>query len=154
MTMLRYDPWQLMNAVSRDLAQLQHRLAPAASQDSTQYSTVDTSAWVPAVDIKEEPEAFLLQVDLPGVESKDIDIAMDNNILTIKGERYSEAVEQNQAPNYKRVERVYGSFYRRFTLPDTADADNISAQCKNGVLAVRIPKKPLAQAKKIAVQGE
>ncbi len=150
MTMLRYDPWQLMNAVSRDLAQLQQRLAPAAQQDST----VDTSAWVPAVDIKEESEAFLLQVDLPGVESKDIDIAMDKNILTIKGERYSEAVEQNQAANYKRVERLYGSFYRRFALPDTADADNISAQCKNGVLSVRIPKKPLAQAKKIAVQGE
>ena len=92
--------------------------------DSDQTSAA-TSHWAPAVDIKEEADRFVLRADVPGVDSKEIDITMENGVLTIKGQRNRGETEERNG--YKRVERVYGSFYRRFTLPDTADADKISA---------------------------
>jgi len=106
--------------------------------------------WLPAVDIREEEERFVLLADLPGVKPDDIEVSMEAGILTIEGSRNAETKEEKS--DYKRYERVSGKFLRRFTLPDTADGDNISAQTNNGVLEVIIPKQPRPQARRIAVK--
>jgi HSP20 family protein len=92
----------------------------------------------------------VLHADVPGVDPTDIELQMENGVLTLRGERKSEVKEEKD--NYHRVERVTGSFYRRFTLPDTADAENISAKSVNGVLEVRIPKQARVQPRRIEVQ--
>lgn len=113
-------------------------------------SKVATSRWLPAVDIKEEAEQFLIFADLPGVEPKDIEISMENNILTIKGKR--EVMSKDTKASYHRVERLQGEFYRRFTLPDTADGEHINAKSKQGVLEINIPKKKIPQPRKIEIK--
>lgn len=143
--MARYEPWSLLN-------QLQRELERTYESKSTGTETAATAEWTPAVDIKEEPERYVLWADLPGVNPDAIDIMMENGILTLKGERATEATEQREG--LKRVERIYGSFYRRFSLPDTADAEGISARCTSGVLEISIPKKAAVQPKKIHVQAE
>ena len=102
------------------------------SGENQDESSVVTSQWAPMVDIKEEADRFVIYADLPGIEPKDVEILMDKGILTIKGERKSESNEQTE--RYSRVERRYGSFHRRFALPDSADPDGISASGHNGVL--------------------
>ena len=92
---------------------------------------------------------FVIHADIPGVKPEEIDISMEDGVLTIRGEKKSEAKTEKEG--YKRVERTYGSFYRRFSLPDTANADAISAASKHGVLEVVIPKREAVQPKKISV---
>jgi HSP20 family protein len=115
-------------------------------------STAATAEWTPAVDIKEEAGRYLLVADLPGVSPDAIEVTMENGVLTLKGERITEARVNREG--YKRIERVYGGFYRRFSLPDTADSEGISARFSNGVLEISIPKKSARQPKKILVMGE
>jgi HSP20 family protein len=118
---------------------------------SDEDSNVITSGWVPTVDIKETDKQFTIVADIPGVAPKDIDVSMDNNILSIKGERSSES--QKEENGFRRVERAHGSFHRRFSLPETADGDNISAVGKDGVLEIVIPKRPAAQPRRIEIAG-
>lgn len=112
-------------------------------------SSVATSDWVPVVDIREDKDRFVLHADLPGVKREDIDITMEEGVLSIRGERRLE--EAREEGEYKRIERAYGSFYRRFSLPDTADAENISARCKDGVLEVVIPKRESVKPRRIEI---
>ena len=120
----------------------------ALSPDDNSTSVV--SHWVPAVDIHEEQERYVISADVPGVDPASIDVSMENGVLTISGERRSERSEE-RAGGARRVERVYGNFYRRFALPDTADAEHVEARSVNGVLEVVIPKKAQVQPKKIKV---
>jgi len=143
MSLVRYEPWNLLNHFSREF---DHRLR----SNHDQYSDVATSDWSPAVDIKENETAYTLVADIPGVDPKDIDVHMDDGILTVKGERNLNREQESEG--YKRVERVNGSFYRRFSLPETVDAEKISAKCKDGVLEVTIPKQEKTQPRKITVQ--
>ena len=110
-----------------------------------------TSSWQPAVDIKEEENCFLIVADVPGVDPKDIEITMENGMLTVKGERHSEIEDSNK--NYKRTERTRGAFYRRFSLPDTADGEHIEAKGSNGVLEITIPKHEKVQPRRIEVKS-
>jgi len=112
-------------------------------------SSVVTSDWVPVVDIKEEKDRFVLHADLPGVDRDDIDITMEGGVLSIRGERKLEDVAEGG--EYKRVERIHGNFYRRFALPDEADAEGINARCNQGVLEVVIPKKQSVQPRRIEI---
>ncbi len=114
------------------------------------YSDTATD-WVPAVDIKEAKDAYEVVADVPGVEPKDIDVSLEDGVLTVKGERKS--VTKEEDTGFTRTERAYGSFYRRFTLPDTADAENITAKTEHGVLKLHIPKKEKVLPKKISVEG-
>ena len=144
MSLLRHNPWGLFD-------QLQHEINrssgyPAKTEDN---GDVVTSDWAPAVDIKEEDKQFVLVADIPGVAPKDIDIHMENGILTIKGERDSE--KKTEREGYKRIEREHGVFYRRFTMPEGVNADAIDAKTDNGVLTVTIPKQEQTQARKIKV---
>ena len=137
MAITRYEPWGL-------LSQLQRELERGTAEGSTA-----TAEWAPAVDIKEEADKFVIHADIPGVKPEEIDISMEDGVLTIRGEKKSKA--QTEKEGYKRVERTYGSFYRRFSLPDTANAEAISAASKHGVLEVVIPKREAVQPKKINV---
>ena len=144
----RYEPWSAM----RQLRDEMNRAFGQALVDNDDGSSAATSSWTPAVDIKEEAESFVLSADVPGVDPKDIEITMDNGTLTIKGERSLER-KNGGDDGYRRVERIHGTFYRRFTLPDTADTQAISAHGAHGVLRVVIPKKAAVQPKRIEVEA-
>jgi len=149
MAMTRYEPWSLLNQLSSDLSRLFEQQQPARYTD--EQGNVVASDWVPAVDIKEEPDRFVIYADIPGVDPKDIDVHMEKGTLSISGHR--DKVTEEEREGFKRVERSRGSFLRRFSLPDSADADKISARCKNGVLEVVIPKHAELQPRKISVEG-
>lgn len=112
-------------------------------------STLSTAKWTPAVDIAEKDDHFLIEADIPGVDPKDIEVSMENGFLTVKGERESES--RDEKDGYSRVERSHGSFYRRFSLPDTADSENVSATSNKGVLQIKVSKVEVAKPKKITV---
>ncbi len=146
MTLVRYEPWNLLSQFSRDMDRFYD---PSGEGDET--SSIATSDWIPAVDIKETDATFEINADIPGVDPEDIDVHMENGILSIKGERQSESKEEYDG--YKRIERSRGSFYRRFSLPDTADADKITAKSNHGVLEITIPKQEQVQPRKISVEN-
>ena len=146
MLLTRYEPWSAMRQLQNEMSRMFDN-AVAGAEDG---SNVVTSRWAPAVDIREDTERFVITADVPGVDPKDIELTMENGVLTIKGERKLETKDEGDN-GYRRVERVYGSFHRRFTLPDTADAEAISASGRHGVLEVAIPKRAALQPKRIAV---
>ena len=107
------------------------------------------TAWAPAVDISENEHELLVKADLPGIDPKELDIRVENNVLTIRGERkFEKKVDQD---NYLRVERTYGSFSRSFALANTVNADGIKADYQNGVLTLVVPKREEAKPKQIKV---
>lgn len=141
-----YEPWKMLNQFHKELDQFLGHYGNQTQGDSN----IATSTWIPAVDIKEEEQRFIIYVDIPGTDPKEVEVFMENGVLTIKGERKAENQQDNN--NYKRIERVYGSFYRRFSLPDTADAEGVSATGKDGVLEITIPKKATAQPRRIEIK--
>jgi len=145
MNMTRFEPWTFVDLLHRDLDRLVQGRKLSASEE---HSVAD---WVPAVDIFEEKERFVLRADVPGVNPDDIDVSMDNGVLSVSGQRHPVATEDESG--VQRIERATGRFLRRFTLPDTADAENIAARCTNGVLEVVIPKVPEVRARRIAVEA-
>jgi HSP20 family protein len=146
MYLSNYDPMNMLNQFHRDLERVF-----GGREMANGDSTIATSAWVPAVDIKEEGNQFVIEADIPGVDPKEVDVFMENGVLTIKGERKVE--KQAEKNGFKRVERLHGNFYRRFSLPETADPEKISATGKNGVLQITIPKREVAQPRRIQVQA-
>ena len=108
-------------------------------------------SWIPAVDVAEEAERFVVRADLPGVDPKDVEITAEAGVLTLRGKR--ESARREEGAGYARNERVAGTFLRRFTLPETAQADAITARQINGVLEVTIPKQPKLQPRRIEVQA-
>jgi len=144
MALTNYEPLNLLHEINSLMRNTFSRTKPYDA------STVETSHWLPAVDIKETDDGYLLSADVPGVDPKAIEIAMENNMLTIKGTK--EEVKKESQDEYYREERTKGEFYRRFTLPDNADCEHIEAKSRNGVLQIRIPKKQVANARRIAVQ--
>lgn len=109
----------------------------------------DANAWTPRVDVCEEDARYVILADIPGVDAKDIEISMDKGVLTIKGERKSEVAAESG--KVTRAERCHGAFERSFALPDSADAEAITASGKHGVLEIAIPKKARAAPRKIVV---
>ena len=145
-----------MNIIKRDYfpvyKELGSHIENMLGRQLEDASFVDTSTWAPAVDIKEEKDRFLVLADIPGVSKENINISLENNVLTLRGERYFENTEQNK--DYTRKERVQGQFYRRFSLPKIADDAKISAKYKHGVLEISIPKKEQSVEKKIDIKVE
>ena len=150
MAIVRYEPWGLLDKFQEEFNRLGlfDQMRESADSDN---SNVVTSHWRPAVDIREENNRYVIMADLPGVDPKDIEITMEQGVLTIKGERASDKEESHEG--YKRVERVRGTFYRRFSLPDSADAEHIEAHGKNGVLEIVLPKLEKVQPRKISVKS-
>ena len=149
MNIQRYDPVQFMEQFHNDV----NRLLGTGLLPREDDSSIVTSGWTPAVDVKEEKDRFLVTADVPGIDPKDIEITMENGVLTIHGERNYETSDEDKESGYRRVERAYGNFYRRLALPDVADADRISAEGKNGVLEISIPKSEKAKPRRIEVKS-
>jgi HSP20 family protein len=133
MTIVRYEPWSLVDRLTR------------------QFETARTVAWIPSVDVHEEADRYVVRADLPGVSPDDIEVTAEAGVLTLKGERKTSA--QHADGNYQRVERVTGSFVRRFTLPEAAQTDAIKATHANGVLELSIPKQVKPEARRIKVEA-
>lgn len=147
MNTVRYRPRNALEEVRREM----DRLFENAHERSEESGGIVASDWVPAVDVRDESGQWVVHADIPGVDPEKIQVDMENGVLTIKGERNEEHEEGDG--DYKRVERIRGSFFRRFTLPDTADAENIKARSKNGVLELVIPKQEKVQPRKITVES-
>ncbi len=145
MTRMTSDPWQLMKLWQDDLS---HGTRNHLAQ--REESSVLGGDWTPAIDIKEEEDRYVLHADIPGVEPEKIELSMEDGMLSIKGEKRHEVTENKEG--FKRVERSYGSFYRRFSLPDNTDPELIKASGKDGVLEVIIPKVEAKRSKKIEIQ--
>lgn len=140
------NPWALQNGLQSELKQAFERFFGEADADQ---SNVVTSQWTPRVDIKEEPQRFVIFADIPGVDPQQIEIHMDKGILTIRGERATESREEGE--KYSRIERSRGTSYRRFALPDSANPDAIEARGHHGVLEISIPKKPETTPRRITI---
>ena len=141
MTVVRYEPWALVNRLQKDIDRL---------FGAPQTTATDSGAWLPPVDIHEEENQFVLNVDLPGVDPKAVEITSDKGVLTIRGQRQE---SRREAGGVRRVERISGEFLRRFSLPESADVQNIKAKATNGVLEVAIPKLAQVQPQRIAVEA-
>jgi len=144
MNMTRFEPWNYFDLLHRDL----DRFVGERRRSDNDQSVAD---WTPAVDIIEEKDRFVLRADVPGVRPEDIDVSMDSGVLSLSGERHPIAAGEDEG--VQRIERATGRFLRRFTLPETANADGISAKCANGILEVAIPKAPEVQARRITVEA-
>lgn len=114
------------------------------------FSNRPASAFAPAFEVKETNDSFVLKADIPGVDEKDLDVAVHNGVLTVSGSRQAE--ERKEGESYALYERQYGSFTRSFALPDMADGERIDAQLTNGVLTLSIAKKAEAKPRKIAIK--
>jgi len=145
-TLIPYEPAKMVNDMRNLMENLWERTFDLDS------SPTFTGQWLPAIDIKDEKDKFLISADLPGVDPKDIEISFENNVLTLKGKR--EKTHEETKGSYYRMERMQGQFYRQFTLPAAVDSTHINAKSKKGVLEVIIPKKEQKEAKKIEVKVE
>ena len=145
MALMRFSsPLRDMLQFQNEMNRLLSTYSPASQEDTL------TGAWAPQVDIYEDADGIKVHADLPGVEQKDLDIQVDNGMLTVKGER--KLAHEEKKENYHRIERSYGSFARSFSLPDYADTEHVEASFKNGVLQVSIPKRAEKKPKQIKVE--
>lgn len=115
------------------------------------YRLTQEGEWMPSVDVSETAKEIIVNAEVPGVEAKDIDVSLDGNVLTIKGERKRE--HEGKEENFHRIERSYGSFYRSLQLPSEVDGDRIKATYKKGVLRISLPKTKKAAGKKIEINA-
>lgn len=135
-------PWTTFRDLEQQINQFfrDFPLATGISEDS---------AWVPAVDLTETSDAYLIEADLPGLKHEDIEVSVLDDVITIKGARTAEHTENDKG--YRRIERSYGSFQRTFRVPGAIDADKVDARFEHGVLKVTLPKTPESKPKSIAV---
>ncbi|HEX8249388.1 MAG TPA: Hsp20/alpha crystallin family protein [Pyrinomonadaceae bacterium] len=150
MSIVKYDPFRdlrsLQDEVNRLFSMSFPRGGAAGGQDE-----VMRGAWTPSVDIYEGKDEIVLEAELPGMKPEDVDVSIENNIITIRGERRFE--KKDESDNYHRVERSYGSFTRSFTLPRNVVGDQAKADFTNGVLHVSLPKREEEKARKIQISG-
>jgi HSP20 family protein len=148
MTLSRSTVWGTTHAIPSDI---RHAFDRFFQHEESDHSIVASSQWAPRVDIKEEDQRFVIFVDVPGVDPATIEVSMDKSILSIKGERVRTSEKTAQNERFTRVERAHGNFHRRFTLPESADAENIVANGKHGVLEIVIPKKAEVAPRRITI---
>jgi HSP20 family protein len=143
MVITRWDPFREVVAMQNRMDSLFGALNTATEIPAT------TASFVPAVDVYEDDKKVVLKLEVPGIEEKDLDVRVEKQTLTVKGERKFENEEKKE--NFHRIERRFGSFYRAFTLPSTVDTDKVDAKYEAGVLKLELQKKPEAQPKQIKV---
>jgi HSP20 family protein len=145
MAIIRWDPY-------RDVVNLRDRMNRLFEDMSTRKDEerdIMPGAWAPSVDIFETENEVVLAAEIPGVDEKDVEIKVEDNNLTIRGERKFE--KETKEENYHRIERSYGSFFRSFALPSYIDQDRIEAEHENGVLKIRMPKKAELKPRKVKI---
>jgi HSP20 family protein len=133
----------------REVATLQNRVNSLFQDFAGDGDAVTTAAFSPAVDVFENEQKIVLKLDVPGMKQEDLDLRVENNTLTVRGERKFEAEEKEE--NFHRIERRYGSFYRSFALPTTVDTENVAASYEAGVLKLELKKKASAQPRQIKI---
>jgi HSP20 family protein len=151
--MMRWDPFQDLRDAQEEMAQMAQmspRLAHALGLHAQPQGSATTTAWAPALDISERKDAYLVTVELPGVEAEDLDITLEDGLLTIQGER--QFAHDSSEQQFHRVERRYGAFRRSITLPAQVQAEQIEASFDNGVLQIVVPKMEEAKPKRIQVR--
>jgi len=146
MSLGRHTPWNAQQVLPEDIRQVIGRFLQPQDSDA---SGALAGQWAPRVDIRDEEKRFVILADIPGVDPAQIDVSMDKGILTIKGERDAGSSAENG--KFTRTERARGAFHRRFALPDSVDAEGISANGRHGVLEIVIPKKALATPRRITI---
>ena len=145
MTVLtRWEPFRELNALQSRMNRLFEEQNRGGSEES-----LTAGAFVPPVDVYEDEHSIQLKLEVPGIDEKDLDIKVENNVLTVSGERKFEKEEKEE--NFRRVERSYGSFVRSFTLPTTVDSEGITADYTAGVLKLKLAKRAEAKPKQIKV---
>ena len=144
LNVVRYEPWSLHREVLNEFSKYFDRTG-------NDESTSATAEWAPAVDIAEHADRYVLQADVPGVDPATIEITLEKGVLTLSGSR-EKVVEQKDVES-RRIERITGRFLRRFTLPESVDAENVKASGKHGVLEIVIPKREAAKPRKITVKA-
>ena len=144
MTLTKYDPFAEFDDFPRSVRLFSDTVGRLLSEP------VAGRPWVPAVDILESDEAITLKADVPDMKQEDLDIRMENGTLTLKGERAFEKSENGKG--FRHIERQHGTFTRVFALPDSVEADKVSADYKNGVLTVTLPKKEIAKPRSVKVK--
>jgi len=148
MTIVRYDPF-------RDLRTLQEEVNRLFSTNMTRAfgdEGIGRGAWNPSVDIYENKDQIVLEAELPGMKQEDFELTVENNVITLRGERRFEKFDD--ADNYHRVERSYGAFTRSFTLPQTVSSEGATAEYRNGVLRVTLPKREETKSRRIEISSE
>ena len=144
MSIVRWDPFRELSAITDRMNRLfQETYAPGREEGLT------TSSFDPPVDVYEDEHNITLKLEVPGIDEKDLDVKLENNTLTVHGERKFEKEEKEE--NFHRIERRYGSFFRSFTLPTTVDAASVTADYEDGVLKIKLAKKAEATPKQIKV---
>ena len=142
-TIARLEPFRGLSTLQDQFNRLFNESFRTQSEESA------LTSWAPAVDISETPNELVVKADLPDVNEKDIDVRVENHLLTIRGERKFEKSVSEE--NFLRVERAYGSFSRNFSLPNTLNTDAIAAEYKNGVLTVTLPKREETKPRQVKV---
>lgn len=145
MAIIRWDPFREMVTLREKM----NRLFEDAVTSRGEEKELMSSSWTPAVDIYETPEEIVLSAELPGMAEKDVEIKLEDNTLTIKGERKFE--KEVKEENYHRIERAYGGFHRSFSLPHYVDQEKIKAEQEHGVLKVHMPKKEESKPRKVKI---
>ena len=141
----RWDPFREFSTLQDRMNRLfRESYGPEGREES-----LTTTTFAPPVDVYEDEHTVTLKIEVPGIDEKDIDVRIENNVLTVHGERKFEREEKEE--NFRRVERQYGSFTRTFTLPTTVDAEKVSANYDKGILKIALPKKAEAKPKQIKV---
>jgi HSP20 family protein len=150
-TMTRWDPFQDLRSAQEEMAQMSPMLAHALGLHAQQGGgQAMTTAWAPALDISERKDAYLVTVELPGVDADDLEITLEDGLLTIQGER--RFTQESSEQQFHRVERRYGAFRRSITLPAQVMGEQIEATVDNGVLQILVPKLEEATPKRIQVR--
>ncbi len=148
MSIVRYDPFRDLRTLQEEVNRLfSNNLTPSFGDEG-----IGRGAWNPSVDIYENKDQIILEAELPGMNREDFDLTIENNVITLRGERRFE--KQDDADNYHRVERAYGSFTRSFTLPQTVSGEGAAAEYRNGVLRVTLPKREETKARRIEIGGD
>ena len=149
-TMMQWDPFQDLRSAQDEMAQMSPMLAHALGLQGEPQGSDRATAWAPALDISERKDAYLVAVELPGLKPEDLDITMEDGLLTIQGER--QFAQESSEQQFHRVERRYGAFRRAITLPAHVMAEGIQASFEDGVLQILVPKAEEAKPKRIQVR--
>ncbi len=149
MSTMRWDPFRDFMSIQDEMNQMFERVFGRRGPGGREAG-LTSATWAPAVDISEQKNAYVVTAEVPGVKPEDLDVTLEDGLLTIQGERRSE--EESTDRQYHRVERRFGSFRRSITLPSQVDADRIEASYADGVLQVTVPKAESAKPKKIDVR--
>ncbi|HZD68186.1 MAG TPA: Hsp20/alpha crystallin family protein [Actinomycetes bacterium] len=151
MSVLRWDPFRDLTSIQDEINSMFDRVFGRRTAGTGREGGLTAASWAPAVDISERKDAYVVSAEVPGINPEDLDVTLEDGLLTIQGERRME--EETGDRQYHRVERRYGAFRRSITLPSQVKADAIEASYSDGVLQVVVPKSEAAQPKKIDVRS-